>query len=74
MLKIRIGDTNMLVSKMLKFALPQTPNPNVSRWNIGGFGSPTQGAGIGHVHFMFFCVDFIALGTQRKHVFSGIWA
>ena len=48
-----VGDTNMLVSKMWKFAFPDakppapnlefalvpTPNPDASQWNIGGVGS-----------------------------------
>ena len=60
---------------ILKFALPPTPTPNASRWNIGGVGSPTRGAGVGHVDFLFFVSISFALGTQRKPVFfSGIWA
>ena len=52
----------------LKFALPPTPTPDASQWNIGDVGSPTREAGIGHVHFMFFCVDFICVGhpTQTR--------
>ena len=47
-----VGNTNMLVSKMWKFAFPDaksltpnlefvlapTPNPDASQWNIGGVG------------------------------------
>ena len=58
---------------MLKFAFPPTPAPNASRWNIGGVGPPTQaylGAGIGHVHFMFFVLISFALGGQRKPSFQ----
>ena len=40
--------------KTLNFALPPTATPNASRWNIVGVGSPTQGAGIGHVDIMLF--------------------
>ena len=45
-----------------------TPTPYASRWNIGGVGSPTRGAGVGHVDFMFFCVDSICVGypTQTR--------
>ena len=28
--------------------------PDASQWNIGGFGPSGVGAGVGHVHFMFF--------------------
>ena len=33
----------------LKLALPPTPTPDTSQWNIGGVGS----SGIGHVYFMY---------------------
>ena len=60
----------MLVSKnakiVLKFVLPLTQNPNGSRWNIGGIGSPTRGAGDGHVDFMLFVSISFALVSQRK--------
>ena len=78
--QFRVGDTNMLVFKMLKFALPPTrtlkfalpptPTPNACRWNIGGVGSPTRGAGIVHVHFMFFVLISFALGSQHKLSFQ----
>ena len=51
---------------MLQFALTPTPTPNASRWNIGDVGSPTRGAGVGHVDFMLFVSFLVALGTQRK--------
>ena len=38
----------------LKFALPPTPTPDASQWNIGGVGPSGIGAGVGHVHFIFF--------------------
>ena len=70
----------MLVSKNAKFALlpmralifasPPMPTFNASQWNIGGVGSPTQGAGVGHVHFMFFVLISFALGSQRKPSFQ----
>ena len=41
-------------TQTLKMAIPPTPTPNVSRWNIGDVGSPTRGAGVGHVDFMLF--------------------
>ena len=70
----------MLVSKntkicitptpMLKFALPPMPNPNASRWNIGGVGSPTQNSRVGHVDFMLFVSLSLALASQREHNFQ----
>ena len=38
----------------LKFALAPTPTPDASQWNIGGVGPSGIGAGVGHVHFIFF--------------------
>ena len=62
----------MLVSKNAKMCVtPNTnanicvipnDNPNASRGNIGSVGSQMRGTGAGHVHFMFFCVDFICVG------------
>ena len=54
---------------MLKFALPPTPTPDASQWNIGGVRSSGVGAGVGHVHFMLFMSISFASGTQRKPVF-----
>ena len=48
-------------TQILKFTLPPTQNPNASQWNIGCVGSQTQNFHIGHVHFTFFCVDFICI-------------
>ena len=63
----------MLVSKNAKICV--TPNSNdkphnVSRWNIGGIGSPMRGAGVGHVDFMLFVSILFALVTQRKPSFQ----
>ena len=55
---------------MLKFALPPTQNPNVSRWNIGCVGSHGIGTRVGHVHFMLFVSISFALGSQRKRSFQ----
>ena len=54
---------------MLKFALPPTPTPDASQWNIGGVGSVGVGACVGRVHFMLFMSISFASGTQRKPVF-----
>ena len=53
-----------------KFALPPTPTPKASRWNIGSVGSPTQNSHFGHVHFMFFVLISFALGGQREPSFQ----
>ena len=52
----------------LKFALAPMPNPNISQWNTGCVGSQKQISRVGHVHFMFSCVDFICVGypTQTR--------
>ena len=55
---------------ILKFALPPTPSPDASQWNIGGVGPSGVGAGVGHVHFMLFMSISFASGTQRKLVFQ----
>ena len=47
----------------LNLRYPLTTTTNASRWNIGGVGSPTRGADVGHVvTFHIFCVDFICVG------------
>ena len=58
--------------KMLKFALPQTRMLKFA-WNIGGVGSPTQGAGVGNVDFIFFFFH-LRLVANTNPVSSGIWA
>ena len=55
---------------ILKFALPPTPTPDASQWNIGGVGPSGVGAGVGHVHFMLFMSIYFASDTQRKLVFQ----
>ena len=53
-----------------KFALPPTPNPDASQWNIGCVGSLALGLCVGHVHFIFFVLISFALGSRRKHSFQ----
>ena len=64
----------------LFFALPPTPTPDASQWNIGGIRS----SGVGHVYFMYIscifhvvCASFSTLATQEladaKADSSGIW-
>ena len=68
-------------TQTLKFAIPATPTPDASQWNIGVVGS----SGIGHVYFMYMscifhvvCASFSALATRKladaKADSSGIWA
>ena len=74
--QFRVGDTNVVVSKNAKISI--TPNvnakicvtPNAIRWNIGGVGTPTRGAGIGHVDFMLFVSISFALVSQRELSFK----
>ena len=54
----------------LKFALPPTPTPNASKWNIDGVGPSGIGAGVGHVHFMFFVLISFGFCSQRKPSFQ----
>ena len=58
----------------LKFALPPTPTPDASQWNIGGVGPSGVGAGVGHVHFIFMCRFHLRLVVNANPVSSGIWA
>ena len=44
--------------------LTPTRNPNASQWNIGCVGSRTQISRIGHVHFIYFGVDFILVWSR----------
>ena len=54
----------------IKFAFPQTRNPNASQWNIGCVGSLALGLCVGHVHFIFFVLISFALGSRRKRSFQ----
>ena len=54
----------------LKLALALTPTPDASQWNIGGVGPSGVGAGVGHVHFMFFVLISFAFSSQRKPGFQ----
>ena len=65
-----LGIPTFCYLKMLKFALPPRPTPNASRWNIGGVGSPTRGAGVGHVDFMLYVSISFALVSQRERSFQ----
>ena len=55
---------------MLKFALPPTPTPDASQWNIGGVGPSGVEAGVRHVHFRLFVSISFAFGSQRKRSFQ----
>ena len=62
-------------------ALPVTPTPDASQWNMGGVGS----SGVDNVYFMYIsckfhvvCASFSVLATRElanaNPVSSGIWA
>ena len=57
-------------TQSFKFALPPTPNPDASQWNIGCVGSLALGLCVGHVHFIFFVLISFALGSRRKRSFQ----
>ena len=50
----------------LKFALPTTPTPNASQWNIGYVESPMQNLRVGNVHFFFWVLISFVFGSHRK--------
>ena len=54
----------------IKFAFPPKQNPNASQWNLGCIGSLALGLCVGHVHFIFFVLISIALGSRRKRSFQ----
>ena len=84
LVSLALGDANFLrwpCTFPFCFALPPTPTPDASQWNIGGVGT----SGTGHVYFMYIscifhvvCASFSALATQKladaKADSSGIWA
>ena len=37
-----------------KICVTPDANPDASQWNIGGVGPSGVGAGVGHIHFIFF--------------------
>ena len=44
--------------RMVKFALPPTPTPDASQWNIGCIWFPMQNSDVGYVDFMLFIPFF----------------
>ena len=51
-----VGDTNILEpTRTFKFALPPTPTPDASQWNIGGVGSQHKILAL-DIYIYFFCV------------------
>ena len=58
----------MYISFFLRY--PPTPTPDASQWNIGGVGPFGVGAGVGHVHFMFFALISFAFCSQREPSFQ----
>ena len=53
----------------LKFAFSSTTNPRCQSVEYRLRWVPTQNAGVGHVHFMFFYVDFICVWYPTRTSF-----
>ena len=58
----------------LKFALPPTPTPDASQWNIGGVGHSGVGLALGMYISYFLCRFHLRLVVNANPVSSGIWA
>ena len=82
-----VGDTNMLVSKMWKFALPDarpppnlksalapTPNPDASQWNIGCVGSQRKMLALAMYISCFLCTFHLCLVPNANPISGWIWA
>ena len=57
LVSLPLGDAHFFAfypTQNLKVAFYPTPTPDASQWNIGGVGPSGVGAGVGHVHFIFF--------------------
>ena len=78
----------MLVSKMLKFALPDanpptpnlnfalapTPNPDANQWNIGVVGTQRKIFALAMYISCFLCRFHLRLVANANPVSGGIWA
>ena len=80
--KIRVGNTDMLVSKNAnicvtpdgKTKMQKMQNPKASQCNIGCVGSPKQNSCIGDVNFMLFILVFFSSWVPSANaVPSAIW-
>ena len=60
----------ILVLPNAKICVSPDATPDASQWNIGGVGPSGVGAGIGHVHFVFFVLISFAFCSQRKPSFQ----
>ena len=58
----------------LKFALPPTPTPHASQWNISGIGPSSIGLALGMYISYFLCRFYLLLVVNANPVSSGIWA
>ena len=61
-------------TQTLKFALPPTPNPNDSQWNIGVVGTQCKIFALAMYISCFLCRFYLRLLANANTVFSGIWA
>ena len=61
-------------TQTLKFALPPTPNPNASQWNIGVVGTQPKIFALAVYISCFLCRFHLRWVANANTVFSGIWA
>ena len=61
-------------TQTLKFALPPTPNPSASQWNIGVVGTQRKIFALAMYISCFLCRFHLRLVANVNTVFSGIWA
>ena len=83
-----VWDTNMLVSKIWKFAFPDAkpptpnlkfalapmPNPDASQWNIGCVGSQSKMLALAMYISCFLCRFHLRLVPNANPISGGIWA
>ena len=61
-------------TQTLKFALPPTPNPNASQWNIGIVGTQRKIFALAMNILCFLCRFHLRLVANANPVSGGIWA
>ena len=61
-------------TQTLKFALPPTPNPNASQWNIGVVGTQCKMFTLAMYISCFLCRFHLRLVANANTVLSEIWA
>ena len=61
-------------TQTLKFALPPTPNPNASHWNIGLVGTQRKILALAMYISCFLCRFHLRLVANANPISGGIWA